>query len=317
MKRVVTLVLAILALGFQAPSRAQPAETPPAAAPEPTVIEVRDNGLFAGLIVPAGHQGRGPAIIAAGGSEGGIIGADRLGRRLASEGYVVLALAYFAAEGQPAALIEVPLETFDKGLDYLRGRPEVDPTRIGMIGISKGAEAALLTASRRSEIRAVVAGVPSSVVWQGINQADWSQVKSSWSLGGQPMPFAPYVPNPAGFAGIRDLYDRSLPADADAFAIPVEKINGDLMLVSAGQDGLWPSTPMSQRMTARLKAAGFRHRVEHVDYPDAGHGAVGGPVTPEQAAQLARVGGTPEGNMAARADVWGKVLAFFDRALRQ
>lgn len=317
MKRFVMAVLATLVLGVPAPSLAQPAPAPPAAVAEPTVTEVRDGGLYARLIVPAGHQGRGPAIIALGGSEGGITGADRMGRRLAGEGYVVLALAYFAAEGQPAALIEVPLETFDKALDYLRARPEVDPDRVGMIGISKGAEAALITASRRAEIRAVVAGVPSSVVWQGINQADWSQVTSSWSVDGRPMAFAPYVPNPAGFAGIRDLYDHSLPADADAFAIPVERINGDIMLISAGKDGLWPSTPMSQRMTARLKAAGFRQRVEHLDYPDAGHGAVGGPVTPEQAAQLVQLGGTPEGNMAARAEVWGKVLAFFDPSLRR
>jgi len=291
----------------------KPAES---SAAEPTVVEVRDRGLFARLFLPADHRGRGPAIIALGGSEGGIRGGDSLGRRLVQEGYVVLAVCYFACEGQPPALQEVPLETFEKALDWLRGRPEVDASRLGIIGISKGAEAALLTASRRNELRAVVAGVPSSVVWQGINAADWSATLSSWSLGGQPVPFAPYVPNPEGFAGIRDLYDRSLPAD-DAFAIPVENINGDIMLISAGKDGLWPSTPMSRRMTERLKAKGFRHRVEHLDYPDAGHGAVGGPVTMEQAQQLSRVGGSAEGNMVARAEVWGKILAFFDSSLRR
>ena len=318
MKAILSTALAVIALLIgQAPSAAQTAPATAAAA-EPTVVEVRDNGLFARLFIPAGHQGKGPAIIALGGSEGGINGADRMGRRLAKEGYVVLAVCYFACEGQPAALIEVPLETFDKSLDWLKARPEVDASRIGMIGISKGAEAALLEASRRVDIRAVVAGVPSSVVWQGIDQSDWSKVKSSWSLGGQPVAFAPYLPNPAGFAGIRDLYDRSLPVDGQegAALIPVERINGDVMLISAGQDGLWPSTPMSRRMVARLKARGFRHRVEHLDYPDAGHGAVGGPVTPEQAQQLTQVGGTAEGNMAARAEVWGKVLAFFAKSLK-
>ena len=73
---------------------------------------------------------------------------------------------------------------------------------------------------------------------------------------------------------------------------------------------------MSQRIVARLKAARFPYRVEHLDYPNAGHGVVGGPVTAEQAQQLTQVGGTAEGNLAARAEVWGKVLAFFDRALR-
>lgn len=324
MKAVLTATLAALALatapqaGLAQPTPAPAAPAPTPAAPEPTVIEVRENGQFARLFVPAGHQGKGPAIITLGGSEGGINGADRMGRRLAAQGYVVLAVCYFACEGLPPALWEVPLETFDKALDFLKARPEVDASRIGVIGISKGAEAALLAASRRPDIKAVVAGVPSSVVWQGINQADWSTVKSSWSLGGQPVAFAPYVPNPAGFAGIRDLYDRSLPPEGQegAVAIPVERIKGDIMLISAGQDGLWGSTPMSQRMVARLKAANFSYRVEHLDYPLAGHGAVGGPVTAEQAQQLTQVGGTAEGNMAARAEVWTRVVAFFDRSLR-
>jgi hypothetical protein len=36
----------------------------------------------------------------------------------------------------------------------------------------------------------------------------------------------------------------------------------------------------------------------------------------EQAQQLTQVGGTAEGNYAARQEVWGKIVAFFDRTLR-
>jgi len=311
----VTAAALLLAVGAAV---AQPAPAPAAAAtPEPTVVEVRENGMYMRMFIPAGLQGRAPAIVVLGGSEGGIEASSRMAKRLAGAGYVTLAIAYFNADGLPPALIEIPIETFDKGLAWFEQRPEVDTRHLGLVGVSKGAEAALIEASRRGEIAAVVAGVPSNVVWQGIDQSDWSKVKSSWSIGGQPMAFVPYAPS-TEFKGIRDIYDRSMrPAgqEGDA-AIPVERIKGDVMLVSAGQDGLWNSTEMSVRIVARLTANHFTHRVEHLNYPTAGHGAVGGPVTMEQAQSLTQVGGTAEGNFAARQEVWGKILDFFDRSLR-
>jgi hypothetical protein len=50
-------------------------------------------------------------------------------------------------------------------------------------------------------------------------------------------------------------------------------------------------------------------------YPNAGHG-VFGPPPPTAIAALAQFGGTPEGNLAARADSWPKVLAFLAARLR-
>lgn len=322
MKLLLSAAAAAFALTVAAPAAlAQTTPTPapatPAPAAEPTVIEVREDGMVMRMFVPAGLQGRAPAIVVLGGSEGGIDGSSRVAKRLAQAGYVSLAIAYFAVDGLPPALIEIPIETFDKGLNWFERRPEVDTGHIGMIGVSKGAEAALIAASRRSEIAAVVAGVPSNVVWQGIDMSDWTKVKSSWSSGGRPLAFVPYAPS-AEFKGIRDLYDRSMrPEGQEGEAvIPVERINGDILLVSAGQDGLWDSTGMSRRIVARLRAQNFPHSVEHLDYPTAGHGVVGGPVTMEQAQQLTQVGGTPEGNYAARQEVWTRVLAFFDRTLR-
>ena len=47
-------------------------------------------------------------------------------------------------------------EDFESAIDWLGLQPEVDPQRIALIGHSVGAGAALLSASRRKEIRAVV-----------------------------------------------------------------------------------------------------------------------------------------------------------------
>ncbi|MBX7249078.1 MAG: dienelactone hydrolase [Caulobacteraceae bacterium] len=312
--------LALLALiaACAGPAWAQgPAAAPPTAAPEPTVVEVREPGLYARMFAPAGLQGRAPAILVLGGSEGGVEASGRMARRLAQAGYVTLAVAYFAADGLPPALVEIPIETFDRALAWLERRPEADMGRLGLIGVSKGAEAALIEASRRREFHAVVAGVPSNVVWQGIDLSNWTQAKSSWSIGGRPMDFVPYDASQP-FTGIRDLYDRSMRSEGQegAAAIPVERINADLLLISGGQDGLWNSTEMAARIKRRLEARRWAHRVEHIDYPAAGHGVVGGPVTLEQAQQLTQVGGTAEGNYAARQEVWGRILAFFDRALK-
>lgn len=47
-------------------------------------------------------------------------------------------------------------EDIEAALDWLAARPEVDPARLGIVGHSVGAGAALLAASRRQALRAVV-----------------------------------------------------------------------------------------------------------------------------------------------------------------
>jgi dienelactone hydrolase len=73
-----------------------------------------------------------------------------------------LALAYFGLEGLPDELERVPLEYVDHGLTYLRLQQQVDIERIGVVGVSKGGELALLMASMRPEIHAVAAAEPPS-----------------------------------------------------------------------------------------------------------------------------------------------------------
>ena len=51
-------------------------------------------------------------------------------------------------------------EDIEAALDWLAGQPDVDPARLGVIGHSVGAGAALLAASRRPTLRAVVSPPP-------------------------------------------------------------------------------------------------------------------------------------------------------------
>lgn len=281
-------------------------------APEPvTTLGPGMVGLY--FPPPTGHE---QVVLILGGSEGGLQGSGPLARRLAEHGFGALALSYFGGAGQPQALENIPLETLEAGVDWVRRQPGLGRRPLAVLGVSKGGEAALLLASRDPRLCAVVAGVPSSVVWAGIDMAHpmVPVTVASWSQGGKSLAFAPYADGP--FRGVRDLYERSLVHAPPEAAIPVEKIRGPVLLVSGRSDQLWPSTPMSEAVMARLEAKRFGYAHTHLAYDDAGHAAFGPPLPSDSPnlSRLAGLGGTVQGNQAARTDGWPKALAFLDRA---
>jgi dienelactone hydrolase len=274
-------------------------------------------GLVGELHLPAG-PGRAPGLLILGGSEGGHGPAYHFAQVFAARGFASLGLAYFGDPGVPATLENLPLEYFTRAIDWLCAQPGVDPKRIGIFGGSKGGEAALLVAARDSRIKAVVAGVPSSVAWQGYNPANLANPGPSWTEGGKPIPYAPYDRS-APFRGLLDLYQRSLAKAPPEAVIPVERINGPVLLVSARDDQIWPCAAMGDAVIARLDKAKFRYAHTNLAYANAGHAGFGEPLAPGTVvppAILAQAGGTSEGNLAMRADAWPKMLAFLDQTLR-
>jgi uncharacterized protein len=251
-------------------------------------------------------------VVVLGGSEGGIEMAQRLSIRLAEQGHAALAVGYFAMPELPPQLIEIPLEAFDDALDWVAKQPPLDAP-IALIGTSKGAEAALLVASTRSDLAGVVAVVPSSVVWQGLDMAEW-RMASSWTRAGQPLKFVPYDLDGPTWP-IAELYSRSLrQADAIASArIPVENISAPLLLLSGEDDQIWPSYAMALQVE---RAATQAASVEHYSYEDAGHAVLGRELDPNNAAvreQILALGGTFEGNQAARRASAPKLQAFLEK----
>ncbi|MBX9614570.1 MAG: dienelactone hydrolase [Caulobacteraceae bacterium] len=281
-------------------------------------VTIREDGLVADYFaVPttAATRASAGAVIVLGGSEGGLGGSRALARRLADEGFAAIAVSYFGEPGQSPKLDQVPIEPVGRAVDWLQARPEISGP-IAVMGISKGAELALLTASRDPEIRAVVLGVPSSVVWAGIDPTG-GPVGSSWTSGGQPLPYVPYDMS-KGFTGILNLYNDSLdvaPADA---RIAVETINGPVLMISGQVDGLWPSARMANEIEQRLKDHRFAYPVINIIYPDAGHAAFGAilPADSPALGQATYFGGTVPGLLAARADGWPRVLDFLRTALK-
>lgn len=303
-----------------APAQAQapvPAASPlPAAvaAPKPATEIVHRADLAAEYFAADPAKASPGSVIVLGGSEGGFGWSRGLARRLAAEGFAALAVSYFGEPGQSSRLNEVPIEPVDAAIAWLASRPEIRGP-VAVVGVSKGAELALLTASRNPAIKAVVAGVPSSVVWAGIDR-EGGPVGSSWSAAGQPLTYAPYdMTN--GFTSVFNLYADSLAKAPAGAEIPVETIAGPILMISGEADGLWPSSLMAARIERRLEAHGFTHPVVNLAYPEAGHAAFGPPVRPDAPglAGALSLGGTMEGLIAARADGWPRVLTFLRDAL--
>lgn len=273
--------------------------------------EVRESGLVANLWLPVG-DGPFPGLLLLGGSGGEIGWQDEIGEMMAGSGFAALALAYFGLDGLPEELERIPLEYIDHGLTYLRLQQQVDIERIGVVGVSKGGELALLIASMRPELRAVVAFVPSGLVWQSV--ADGFPSTSSWSYRGAEVPFVAYgqVDKPTSTAdfyraGIEQAGTESLAAAT----IPVEQINGPILLLSGRADNLWPSTELSERVVFRLGEHQFGYPLEHQAYPDAGH-----LISRVRDDDVTRRGGTPEGNRHAQHDGRDRMIAFLEQHLK-
>lgn len=284
----------------------------------PTGQRIAGDGIFANYF-PAKGTGPHPAILLLGGSEGGL-GKDirALALLLQAEGYSTLQLAYHNAPGKSAKLVNIPIEDFARGIDWLKKQPGVDAGRIGIVGYSKGAEAGLVVATRYPGVRAAVLGMPSSVVWDGMTGENYmfGSFSSSWSENGKPLPHLAYKGRP-GSDGLMPVFVNGLKEVGanPAAVIPVEKFKGKLLLVCGEAEKLWPSCPMTDQIVARAAKAGAAAPVV-LRYSDAGHGVMGAPFTDDKARKSwAKLGGTEAGNAAARMDSWPKVVAFLKAEL--
>jgi len=297
----------------------------------PGVQAVTLPSTLVGAAYAPASAGKHAALLLVGGSEGGH-SFDTYAAVLASHGYVTLSLAYFGEATLPKELMDVPLEPIAAGLAWLAHRPDVDPNRIGMLGMSKGGELTLLSASMFPQIHAAVAIVPSSVVWNGISRSNYMPT-SSWTYGGQPLPFVPYDTT-AGMAlgqqfalqqpvALEPLYTASLgnAQAVHAAAIAVEKIKGPVLLISGDADRMWPSTPMSNTVMARLQQAHHPYKDVQLHFAGAGHTLLSlySPTYGYDALRFPgggfEFGGTAEGDGKAAEGALPAITAFLNSAL--
>jgi dienelactone hydrolase len=219
-----------------------------------------------------------PLLVGFGGAEGGNAWTSDRWKpqrdRFLAQGYAFLAVAYFGEAGIPAKVDRIALEGVYAAITEVAKNPKINRKCIAVIGGSKGAELALLLGSQYPDIKAVVGIVAGSAVFPAHTD---TMDTPSFSRNGRPFPFVPVPESAVPFLRKRDLrgaWDEMV-KDKEAMeraAIPVEKINGPIFLLSATQDEYWPSDKMSEAMIARLKQLGFKHSAEHIAI-EGNHGA--------------------------------------------
>jgi pimeloyl-ACP methyl ester carboxylesterase len=283
-----------------------------------TVTEIREPGFVGAFGFPDGVA-RPHAVLALGGSDGGVPGYFL--RLLVPEGFGCLALPYFNTPDTQPALTEVPLERVEQALRWLLDNPRVDLAggRVSLIGASKGGELALLAAALFPDlVGPVVAYTPSSVVWEGIDfRLPRPPGLSSWSVNGRPLPFVPIpaIPPASSERGLSFLpaYDGGLnneSAVAEA-VIPVEEATGPILLISGGDDRMWPAERMCRMVVDRLRRAGRDNLVRHLNFPKAGHALfpIGASDRMDVSASIpVDLGGGVEAANNAHASTWPEVL---------
>ncbi|MBT8487467.1 MAG: acyl-CoA thioesterase/BAAT N-terminal domain-containing protein [Gemmatimonadetes bacterium] len=285
-------------------------------APALRVSNVSEPAFRGRLFSPESPRGGGVVVL--GGSEGGF--PDGLAALLAANGYVALSVPYFGVEDLPPELAEIPLETVVEAVAWLRGHPRTSG-RVALFGTSKGAEAALLASTLAPGPVALVAYAPSSVAWSCICS---ETLRSSWTWRGESLPAvgpgADDSYDPAGGPirpAVHYLYRKRISPGTGHIAI--EQFDGPILLVAGEDDQLWPSHLMAQELMAR-RAEVRGHPLDRLHvYADAGH-LIGKAFLPSGSTRIARgrleTGGSRQGNAAAQADAWPKVLAFLERVLR-
>ncbi|MFF7341972.1 acyl-CoA thioester hydrolase/BAAT C-terminal domain-containing protein [Streptomyces sp. NPDC008163] len=278
-------------------------------------MEITEHELadpWEGLLVAPAH-GSDVGVLVLAGSSGRI--ERQRARVLARQGVTALAIRWFGGPGQSPGICEVPLETFTTAVDVLQRE---GARRIGILGVSKGAEAALLTAVHDHRVDIVVALSPTSRVWCNVGpgrDGAHHPYRSSWTWQGQPLPFVPmddsWTPSEpdSGPVAIRrwyELSDRTFAHLLPPAEIPVEAARADLLLVAGGDDAMWPSLPFAEQLAQRRRSA--RATVRLIARDDAGHRPRLPGESPASASPHFQYGGTPEADALLGKAAWPHIL---------
>ena len=245
-------------------------------------ITVKEAGFYGLYHEPENPYDVETAVIVIGGSEGNENIPLNVGAMFAQRGIAALGVCYWNVEGLPDELVRVPIDPFEKAIEWLKDKGY---KKIVLYGISKGAELALLCASLMEDVSGVIALSPMHCIWDGMhgNKSMFAKTFSSVSefiYKGKDFPcmkadlkYGPAIWNLLVHQEIdlSYMYERPLKHFDESTAIPVENIKGNILFIYAEKDNMWPSKQAVEYMVNRLKEHNFAYTVECISYAKASH----------------------------------------------
>lgn len=292
--------------------------------------KVQQSGLAGRLFEGMGDTPSDGVLVLHGAGGGGGY-EQKYAQYLAAHGYTAFCAEYFGTTDSRDVLAEIPISYFENAAEWLTARPNVNAERVAVVGFSRGGEAALLVGSHVECVGVVVGYVPSGLAFPAPTWMDGiEEERASWTVDGEPVPYIPVeefvetsdegleatieqteATNPSAV-------ERATKSKRDQAEIPVEQIDGPVLLISGQDDQVWPSATLSDVAIKRLKDNDHPWSVRHLTFPEAGH-AIRVPYSIEAGANPTarhRFGGTNEANARASNEAWRVTLEYLHRGLR-
>lgn len=205
-----------------------------------------------------------PGILMLHGSEGGsapYIEYDA--RPLAEAGFAVVTFCWFGCPGRPSRIHHIPLETTLAGLAWLRASDAVGGRPVGLYGVSRGGEQAVLLASLApAEMAAVGVHAPSDTIVAAYDPATEDAIYEYSQAEGQ------YILAAAWTWQGTPLYGEKSSFNTPGPRIRVEDYPAEMYLSHGAVDTLWP-VQRSRNIKAARDAAG--RATEAHFWPGQGH----------------------------------------------
>ncbi len=250
---------------------------------ENRTYRVNTDGFFGELFSPVEDKYPGKALICFSGSDGGIAVTRLLAEVFQAQGLTTLALAYVMEEGLPDRFVKIPIDTLEPAAKRLH---DMGYEKVGLWGISKGAELSLLAGSLLPGlVNAVISVAPMSTVCQGFAKEKGISFvpASSWSFHGKEIPYSSFEMEKFPLWHIlrksiqirditmTDLYVPLVKHPNPDAVIQVEKITGPILLISSKMDNMWPSELAAEQIMKRLKEHDFPYFYQHLSYEYGSH----------------------------------------------
>ena len=235
---------------------------------------------FEGILLP-GNGSKEKVMIVMSGSNGGIKLTKQCAEFYNRNGIPALALALFATKGTQPFLDKVPVEYVECAIKWLK---EQGYERIGIDGMSKGSEMALIAASMFADLSCVILRVPSHFVSEGLKGRGRNKGPSGtscWSYRGKELPYAPYKARTFNitkmFREEREMHIITFNRDKDITSesmIPIANIKAPILMLSSKNDTVWPSYDSATYINNKLNEIGYPYRHKHVAYENMSHALV-------------------------------------------